>query len=87
MLRISMLATALALVLVPAAYAQEKPTCDEASMMKMQGEMDKMTDPAMKEKKDMAMKEMEMAKQAMTDKKMDECSMHMGNAMKGMKKS
>lgn len=60
--------------------------CDDASMMMMQGEMDKMTDPAMKEQKDMAMKEMEMAKTAMKDGKMEDCTMHMDEAMKGMKK-
>lgn len=57
--------------------------CDDASMMKMQGHMDAMTDPA---KKDMAMKEMQMAKDAMKAKKMDDCATHMDGAMKAMSK-
>ncbi len=58
--------------------------CDDASMMKMQTDMDAMSDPAMKVNKDMAMKQMEMAKTAMKNNKMDDCSMHMGMADKGM---
>ncbi|WP_259667693.1 hypothetical protein [Rhizobium lentis] len=60
--------------------------CDEASMMKMQSDMDAMTDPAMKEKKEMASKEMMMAKDSMMANKMDDCRMHMDNAMKSMGK-
>jgi hypothetical protein len=54
--------------------------CDDATMMKMQTDMDAMSDPAMTMNKDMAMKQMGMAKTAMKDNKMDECSMHMGMA-------
>ncbi len=68
------------------AYAQEMMKCDDASMMKMQSEMDAMSDPAMKDKKDMAMKEMDMAKMAMKDGKMEDCTMHMGEASKQMMK-
>ncbi|WP_246590337.1 hypothetical protein [Rhizobium lentis] len=60
--------------------------CDEASMMKMQSDMHAMTDPAMKEKKEMASKEMMMAKDSMMANKMDDCRMHMDNAMKSMGK-
>lgn len=55
--------------------------CDDASMMKMQSDMDAMTDPAMK---DNAMKSMEMAKTAMKDNKVDECMSQMGAAMEAM---
>ena len=58
--------------------------CDDASMMKMQTDMDAMSDPAMKVNKDMAMKQMGMAKTAMKDNKMDDCSMHMGMASMSM---
>ena len=58
--------------------------CDDASMMKMQAEMDAMSDPAMTANKAMAMKQMEMAKTAMKGKKMDDCSMHMGMASMSM---
>jgi len=60
--------------------------CDDASMMKVQTEMDAMADPAMKANKDMAMKHMGMAKTSMKDSKPDECMMHMGNAMDAMNK-
>ena len=60
--------------------------CDEASMTKMQTEMDAMSDPALKPNKDMAMKHMGMAKTSMNDSKSDECMMHMGNAMGAMNK-
>jgi len=40
----------------------------------------------MKEKKEMAMKEMDMAKEAMKANKTDDCMMHMEGAMKAMKK-
>ena len=63
------------------AHTAEMMKCDDATMMKMQTEMDAMTDPAMKE---MAMKEMDMAKTAMKDGKMEDCTMHMGEAGKQM---
>ena len=72
--------------LIAPAHAAEMMMCDDASMMKMQTEMDAMTDPAMKDKKDMAMKEMDMAKMAMKDGKTDDCMMHMGEADKQMMK-
>jgi hypothetical protein len=58
--------------------------CDDASMMKLQTDMDAMTGDAMK--KDAAMKEMDMAKEAMKANKADDCVMHMDMAMKAMKK-
>ncbi len=73
----------LGLAMTAPANAMEMMKCDDASMMKMQTDMDAMTDPTMSANKTMAMKEMEMAKTAMTAGKMDECSMHMGKAMEG----
>jgi hypothetical protein len=58
------------------AYAAE---CDEATMMKVEADVKAMTDAP---KMEMAMKEFEMAKEAMTASKMDECKMHLDNAMK-----
>ena len=66
------------------AHADDMMKCDDATMMMMHSEMDKVTDPAMMEKKDMAMKEMAMAKTAMKDGKTDDCTMHMGEAKKTM---
>ena len=68
------------LFLAAPANAMEAMTCDDTSMMKMQTDMDAMSDPAMKANKDMAMKHMEMASAAMKDNKMDDCSMQMGMA-------
>lgn len=79
-------AATLSLILAAPSYAMDDMKCDDASMMMMQGEMDKMTDAAMKDQKDMAMKEMEMAKTAMIDKKDDECMMHMKKAEEEMMK-
>ena len=66
------------------ANAMEAMKCDDASMMKMQTNMDAMNDPAMKANKDMAMKQMDMAKTSMKDNKLDDCSMHMGMANMSM---
>jgi hypothetical protein len=87
MLKSTLVAAAFAIAFIQPAFAQDAMMkCDDASMMKIQTEMDAMTDAAMKEKKEMAMKEMEMAKDAMKAKKTDDCVMHMEGAMKAMKK-
>ncbi len=86
MLRRILTAGVLGLGLTNYASAQEMMKCDDESMMKMQTEMDAMTDPAMAQQKDMAMKEMAMAKEAMAANKTDECTMHMENASKEMMK-
>jgi hypothetical protein len=70
------------LFLVGPAYAMDDMKCDDATMMKMQTDMDAMKDMA---KKDMAMKSMEMAKAAMKDNKMDECMTQMKAASDAMK--
>ena len=75
-------AALMALALSAPASAQDAMMkCDDASMMKMHTEMDAMKDPAMKE---MAMKEMDMAKMSMKEGKMEDCTMHMGEASKQM---
>ncbi len=66
------------------ASAMDAMKCDEATMTKMTTDMGAMTDPAMKMNKDMAMKHMDMAKAAMTDKKMEDCSAEMGMAQMSM---
>ena len=78
-------ATAMALAIAAPASAAEMAKCDDASMMKMEEAMKAGTDPAMKNDVEMAMKEVDMAKMAMKDGKMDDCSMHLDNAMKQMK--
>ena len=71
---------------VPASAQDTMMKCDDASMMKMQTEMDAMSDPAMKNKKDMTMKHMDLAKASMKEGKMEDCTMHMGEASKEMMK-
>jgi 16S rRNA G966 N2-methylase RsmD len=87
MLKSTLVAAAFAIAFIQPAFAEDAMMkCDDASMMKMQTEMDAMTGAAMKKKKEMAMKEMDMAKKAMKEKKTDDCMMHMEGAMKAMKK-
>jgi hypothetical protein len=70
-----------AVAFVSPAFAADKMECSDANMMKMQKDMEAMTD---KTKQEMAMKEMTMAQDMMKQNKMDDCSMHMDNAMKEM---
>lgn len=80
MTKLLLSAAVFGIFLAAPANAMEAMKCDDASMMKMQTDMDAMSDPAMKTNKDMAMKHMEMASAAMKDNKMDDCSMQMGMA-------
>ena len=80
MLKFALL-TAFAVSVAVPAFAMDDMKCDDASMMTMQTKIDAMTD---KNKKDMAMKHMEMAKDSMKANKMDDCKMHMEETMKGM---
>ncbi len=90
MLKSAIVASAFALALIQPAFSQEAMKsdmkCDDATMMKMTTDMDAMKDDSMKMQKDEAMKEMDMAKEAMKADKTDECMMHMDNAMKAMEK-
>ena len=79
----TLFATALlGLALAAPAYADEMAKCDDATMMKIKTDVGMMKDPAMKPHMEMAMKEMDMAAMAMKDHKMDDCSMHLTEAMK-----
>ncbi|UVC07100.1 hypothetical protein IHQ71_17925 [Rhizobium sp. TH2] len=82
MLKITLAAAVLAgaLAMSPLAHAMTMK-CDEATLMKMDKDIDGMKDMAMKDK---AMKEMTMAKDSMKMNKMDDCVMHMDNAHKSM---
>lgn len=63
-----------------------KLKCDATSMMIMRLEMEVVTDPAMKANKDMAIKQMDLAKASMENSKTDDCLVHMGEAMDAMQK-
>lgn len=66
---------------IPALADDMMMKCDDATLMKMDKDVDGMKDMAMK---DMAMKEMTMAKDAMKMGKLDTCMMHMEKAHKSM---
>lgn len=83
MLRTAFAAAAFAFVVAQPAFAEDAMMkCDEASMMKVEKDIE-MTSDAMK--KDAAMKEMDMAKEAMKMKENDKCAMHLDGAMKAAK--
>ena len=65
-----------------AARAGAMATCDDATMMKVEKDLMGMTDPAMKDKMMMGMKELDMAKTAMKEHKDSDCAMHLDTAMK-----
>lgn len=81
MLKLALATALLVNALALPALAEDMMKCDEASLMKMDKDIDGMTDMAMKEK---AMKEVMMAKDSMKMNKMDDCVMHMDNAHKSM---
>ncbi len=84
MFKTTLAAAAFAILTIQPVFAEDAMMmkCDEASMMKLQTEMDAVKDESMKM---MAMKEMDMAKESMKADKMDDCTMHMDGAMKAMK--
>lgn len=87
MLKPILVAAALAIAFIQPAFAQDTMVkCDDASIMKVQTQVDAITDAAMKEKKEMAMKELDMAKETMKANKTDECVKHVENAMKAVEK-
>jgi hypothetical protein len=79
MLKLTLTAIILAGAFAVPAMADDMMKCDDASMMKMDKQIDGVKDMAMKDK---AMKEGMMAKDSMKMNKMDDCKMHMDNAMK-----
>ena len=82
MIKSILTAAALVMSMTASSFAMDEMKCDDASIMKMTESAMAMKDPAMKESMEMAMKEVDMAKMAMKDSKMDECKMHLDNAMK-----
>jgi hypothetical protein len=81
---IKTLFTAVALVVCTASssIAMDKMACDDASVTKMEEGAMAMKEPAQKDAMMMAMKAVEDAKTSMKDGKMDDCSMHLEEAMK-----
>jgi len=81
MSKIILAAAMLAAAFAVPATADDMMKCDDASIMKMENDVEGMKDMAMKE---MAMKEMTMARDSMKMNKMDDCVMHMEKAHKSM---
>ena len=81
MLKLIFAAGLLAGTVAMPAMADEMMKCDEATLMKMDKDVENIKDMA---SKDMAMKELTMARDSMKMNKMDDCAMHMGNAHKSM---
>ena len=79
MLKFVLAATVSSFAFGAVAQADEMKACDDATFKMVMTEVEAATD-APADKKEMAMKELEMAKMAMADSKMDECSMHLGMA-------
>jgi hypothetical protein len=78
-----LIAAALAsMALAGTARADMMAACNDESMMKAEKDLMAMTDPAMKDKMEMGMKELDMAKMAMKENKEKDCSMHLDAAMK-----
>ena len=84
MIRAFLAATTLSTLVAPA-FADEVMKCDEASMMKVQAGVDEARkNSSMEAQEDMAIKHLEMAKEAMAAKKVDECVMHLDEAIKAL---
>ena len=87
MFKSGLIAAAFILVAIQPVLAMDEMKCDQSSMMKIDSEIGAMKDSNMKAEKDMAMKHMDMAKESMKANKMEDCKMHMDQAMKAMKKT
>jgi hypothetical protein len=83
-MRILLAAAVAAFALATPALADDMAKCDDATMKMVDDAIKADTDPKMKNDVDMATKEMDMAMAAMKDNKMDDCSMHIGEAKKHM---
>ncbi|MGH6855335.1 MAG: hypothetical protein ACREDN_07945 [Aestuariivirga sp.] len=78
MLKSTLIAAAFGLTLIAPAYA-DNAKCDEATFTMMMAEVEALTDAS---KKEMAMKEMEMAKEKMAANDMDGCGTQLDAAAK-----
>jgi hypothetical protein len=86
MLRFTIAAVLFSLAwLQPAAAEDVAYACDDASLTKLEADISNMSKWT-KEEKQMAMKEMAMAKEAMVAKNTDQCQIHLTNMMTAMKK-
>ncbi|WP_026621355.1 hypothetical protein M728_001931 [Ensifer sp. WSM1721] len=80
MLKKMFAAAAISAVCVSPAFAQADLICDQAGMTKLETDVSQITDSG---KKEMAQKELAMAKEALAANDQEKCKSHMANAMKG----
>ena len=82
MKKLALLATVATLSFAAPSFAEEMAACSEESLTKMEMGLKAMTDPAMKDKMEMGMKELDMAMKADKDGMAKDCAMHLDAAMK-----
>ncbi|APG91630.1 hypothetical protein [Sinorhizobium americanum] len=75
-----LVAAAISAACVSPALAQADLVCDQAGMTKLETDVGQITDSGRKE---MAQKELIMAKEALAANDQEKCKTHMANAMKG----
>ena len=80
MIKILAASAMLGIAIITPAYAQDM-ICDEPTLTQMKAKVDATTDAA---KKEAAMKEYDMAMEAMKTNKMDECKTHMSATEKSL---
>jgi hypothetical protein len=80
MLKKMFAAAAISAVCASPAFSQADIVCDQAGMTKLETDVGQITDSG---KKEMAQKELAMAKEALAANDQEKCKTHMGNAMKG----
>ncbi|MCA1369954.1 hypothetical protein [Ensifer aridi] len=80
MLKKMLAAAAISAVCVSTAFAQADIVCDQSGMTKLETDVGQITDSG---KKEMAQKELAMAKEALAANDQEKCKTHMENAMKG----
>jgi hypothetical protein len=82
MLKTLIAAAAITVAFSGASFAAEAKACDDATFAMVMKEVE----GAKGEAKEMGMKELEMAKMSMTEKKTEDCGMHLGMAAEAVMK-
>lgn len=82
MLKTLIAAAAISVAFSGASFAAESKTCDDATFAMVMKEVE----GAKGDAKEMGMKELEMAKMSMKEKKADDCGMHLGMAAEAVMK-
>ena len=67
--------------LTSAGRASEMMSCDNTDVQMVQAKLEAANDPALKDRKEKAATELELAKTSMKSNELEDCSMHLANAM------